>query len=74
MALLVVESVPHDELVRDLETDVADRNLDDAGFPLGEQRANSERTRVAALQRLEEIAEGESGVDDVLDDQHVASF
>ena len=48
VALLVVEPVADREAVRDLEADVADRQVDPPALGLGQQRADLERARVRA--------------------------
>ena len=57
---------------RDAEADVLQVGLDLLQPFLDEQRAHLERRRPARLQVLAEVREREAGVDDVLDDQHVA--
>ena len=71
--LAVVEAVADDELVRDREADVVDRDLDEPPGRLVEQRADAQRARVLAAQVADQVVEGEAGVDDVLDDEDVAS-
>jgi hypothetical protein len=74
VALVQVEAVPDEELVRDGEADVANREiLDEATVGTVEERHRRERRRRAQRERLAEVVESEAGVDDVLDDQDVAS-
>jgi hypothetical protein len=75
VALVEVEAVPDEELVRNDEADVADRKiLDEAPVRAVEERGGDERGRLAQLERLDEVAERQAGVDDVLDDDHVTAF
>jgi hypothetical protein len=68
-----VEAIAHEELVGDREPDVADgKILDEPAVRTVEQRDGRERRGVAEAQRLAKVVEGQPGVDDVLDDQHVA--
>ena len=72
VALLQIESVADEELVRDGEADVADGEiLDEAAVRPVEQGDRGERRRRAQRKRLAEVVEGQPGIDDILDDQHV---
>src|SRR3954447_16627989 len=73
VALVVVQAVADDEGVRDVEADVlhVDRHL--LGLRLAEQREDLDRGWAARVQVRHQPREGQSGVDDVLDDQHVAA-
>jgi hypothetical protein len=71
--LVQVESVADEQLVGDREADVGDRQvLDEPSVRTVEERDDGERLRPTEAKRLAEIVEREPGVDDVLDDQHVA--
>src|SRR3954447_23864655 len=72
VALGEVEAVADHELVRDLEADVADGNVDLAPFWLRQQRADLEARRLARLQVPHQVGEGQPRIDDVLDDEDVA--
>ena len=74
VALGVVEAVADREAVGDLEADVAGREVDAQALRLGQQGADLQRGRIARLQVAHQVLQGEAGVDDVLDDQHVAVF
>jgi hypothetical protein len=68
-----VEAVPDEELVRDGEADVADRQiLDEAAVRAVEERNDRQRGGGAQLERAAEVVERQAGVDDVLDQQDVA--
>src|SRR6478752_8180618 len=71
VATVVVQAVTHDELVRDVEPDVAhlDRHL--LGLRLAEGGHDLQAGGVAAAQVADQVRQGQAGVDDVLDDQHV---
>ena len=71
--LVGVEAVPDDEAVGDLEAHVAACDVDLAPVGLGQQRADLERGRPARRQAAEQVRERQPGVDDVLDDEHVAA-
>ena len=71
--LAVVEAVADDELVRDREADVVDRDVHEPPGGLVEERADPERARVLAAQVPEQVVERQPGVDDVLDEQDVAA-
>ena len=64
-----VESVPDEELVRDREPDVADGKVVDKP-PVGtiEERRDRERGGPPEGQRLHQVVESQTRVDDVLDD------
>ena len=74
VVLAVVEAVADDELVRDREADVVDRDVDEAPGRLVEQRADPERAGVLAAQVAEQVVERQARVDDVLDDQDVLAL
>ena len=72
VALVQVEPVPDEELVRDREADVADGDvLDQAAVRAVEQGDRGEGARGAQSERLAEVVECQAGVDDVLHDEHV---
>src|SRR3954452_10280806 len=68
-----IEPVADDELVRDLEADVSHRDVDLAAAGLRQQGADLERRGLAGLQVAHQVRERQAGVDDVLDDEHVAA-
>jgi hypothetical protein len=73
-ALVEVEPVADEELVRDGEADVAHRDvLDEPAVRPVEQRHGGERRWGAERERLAEVVERQTGVDDVLDDDDVAA-
>jgi hypothetical protein len=74
VALVEVEAVADEELVRDREPDVRDRQVGDEA-PIGtvEERDRRERGGTPQTQRAAEVVEREAGVHDVLDDQDVAA-
>src|SRR6187399_2301008 len=70
---LVVQPVTHHKAIVDFETDVIDG---DGCFPprrLAEQTRRAKASRVARAQNVLQVGEGESGVDDVFDDEDVAA-
>src|SRR5581483_8030041 len=69
--LCEIQPVADHEAIRDLESDVADRQVHPAPLGLGEQRTDLERGGVPRLQASPEVLERQPGVDDVLDDQDV---
>jgi hypothetical protein len=74
VALVEVEAVADEELVRDDEADVADGQVvDEAAVRPVEQGDDGERARLAQRERLAEEAQRQSRVDDVLDQQDVAA-
>src|SRR5689334_10532221 len=72
IALRVVDPVADHELVRDLEADPARLHLDLAPRRLVEQRADLDPLGMARVEDFEHVLERVAGVDDVLDQQHVA--
>ncbi len=75
VALVEVEAVADEQLVRDDEADVAHRQVvhETAVGPIQQGRSH-ERARIPERERLAEEAQREAGVDDVLDDDDVAAF
>src|SRR3990170_3083177 len=74
VALPVVEAVSDDEAVRDGEAEVIDRDLHQPAGRLVEERADAQRGGVLPVQVADEVVEREPGVDDVLDDEDVATL
>ena len=73
VSLVEIEAVADEELVRDGEADVADRQiLDEPPVRPVEERGGCERAGLPEAQRPEEVVEREAGVDDVVDQQDVA--
>lgn len=73
-ALLEVEPVAGEELVRDGEADVTDRQVvDESAVRPVEQRADGDVRRPAESQYLDQVVEREPGVDDVRDEKDVPS-
>jgi hypothetical protein len=71
---LEIEPVPDEELVRDGESDVADREVfDQAAVGPVEEGDGREGRRAAERQGLDEVVERQPRVDHVLDDQDVAA-
>ena len=75
VALVEVEPVADEELVRHRETDVTDREVVDEP-PVGavEEGDRVQRRGRAQRQRLADVVERQTRVDDVLDEQDVAAF
>ena len=74
MPFRVVEAVADDEAIRDLEADVAHRNLDLAARRLRQEGADLERRGAARGEVPHEVGERQARVDDVLDDEDVAAL
>src|SRR6185503_8256604 len=72
--LPVVEPVADHEPVGDLESHVPALDVGLPPFGLGEQRAHLERGRLPRLQIADQVGQRQPGVDDVLDDHHVATL
>jgi hypothetical protein len=74
VALVEIEAVTHEELVRHGEPDVVHREiLHEAAVRPVEQRDGGERRGRAERKRLAEVVERQTGVDDVLDDDDVTA-
>src|SRR5215207_3690607 len=74
VALGVVEPVPDHEHARDVEAGVLHLDVGLELLGLVEQGAHLEGGRAPAAQVLEQVVQGQAGVDDVLDDEHVAAL
>src|SRR5829696_8018518 len=70
----VVEPVPDDEAVGDLEPHVAGAELHPAALGLREQRAHLERAGSARAEVAQQVLQRQARVDDVLDDEDVATL
>ena len=67
-----VEPVADDEAVLDGEAEVVDLHLDPRPRRLVQERADLARSRAPRVRRRsDEVRDGEPGVDDVLDEEHV---
>jgi hypothetical protein len=74
VALVEVEAVADEVLVGDGEADVAHRQvLDEPAVRTVEERRGRERARPPQPERPEEVVERQAGVDDVVDQEHVAA-
>jgi hypothetical protein len=75
VALVEVEAVADEVLVGNGEADVAHCEiLHQSPVRTVEERRRGEGARIPEEQRLAQVVEREAGVDDVLDDEHVASI
>ena len=73
VALVEVEPVADEELVRHDEADVPHRQVgDEAPVRAVEERCDRERPRRAQLEQAAQVVQRQAGVDDVLDEQDVA--
>ena len=72
VTLGVVQAVADDELVGDVEADVGDVDVGAHGVGLAQQRAHPQRPRMPGREVAQQPGQRQPGVDDVLDDQHVA--
>src|ERR1700737_1824014 len=74
IAFAVVQAVPDDEPVRNLEPAVRDRKrFEDSPAGAVQQGAELQARWGARLQQAQQVSGGEAGVDDVLDQEHVPS-
>src|ERR1022692_4869511 len=73
VALGVVKTVADHELISDLETGVGDLDLHLGCRLFAQQNADGDRGRIARLQVVYQVGQGQAGVDDVLDHQHMAA-
>src|SRR5262249_33072496 len=71
VALRVVQPVADHELVRDLEPGIGDLDVRLHRVRLAQHCGDRHRSRVARLQVAHQPRQRETGVDDVLNDQHV---
>src|SRR6185436_7292612 len=69
----VIESVAHDEVVLDREADVFHRHLNPAPRRLAQQTRRPQRLGVAHAEDVVQVVQRQAGVDDVFDDNDVAS-
>ena len=69
-----VEAVADDEAILDGEAEVVDRHLDLGARRLVEERADLDARRMARAEELEQVRDGEAGVDDVLDEEDVLAL
>src|SRR5206468_4042364 len=74
VALVVVESISHDEHVRDSKPDVSKVEVDQPARRLVQQRAHLQRRRLARAQAAQHVVQRQPGVDDVFDDQDVPAL
>jgi len=75
IALVEVEAVADEELVRDREAHVADwQVVDEPPVRAIEEGDGVQRSRCAQGQRLADVVERQARVDDVLDEQDVAAL
>jgi hypothetical protein len=71
-ALVQVEPVADEKLVGDGEPNVPHRQvLDQAPVRPVEERRHGHRSRASEVERLDQVVEGQPGIDDVLHDEHV---
>src|SRR5215217_1539614 len=71
LALVQVKAVPDQEHVGDLEANIGQGDVNDPPGPLVQQGTDPQAGRPAGGQHPEQVGEGQPGVDDVLDHQHV---
>src|ERR671919_3188271 len=74
VAFGVVEPVPDHEHARDVEAGVLHLDVGLELLGLVQQGAHLEGGRAPAAEVLEQVVQGQAGVDDVLDEQHVAAL
>src|SRR5699024_6355887 len=71
VALGEIQSVAHDELVGDVETDLQDVQIRLHGIGFAQQGDDLDRARVPRAEVAHEPRQGQARIDDVLDDDHV---
>lgn len=72
--LRVIEAIAHDELVGALEAHIAAVHVGLIGRVLAQERGHGDGRRPAGLQVLDEIAEREARVQNILGNDHVATL
>ena len=70
----VVETVADHEPVLDREADVVHLHVDLAAARFAQQAGGAQRAGTAGQQDFLQVMQGQAGVDDVFDDDHVAAF
>src|SRR6476646_885163 len=69
--LFVIQAAAHHEAVGNFETAIIHRHLHNTAHRAIEQSADSERARLTPGQSLKKVTRGETGIDDVFDQQDV---
>ena len=69
--LLEVQAAAHHEPVGDLKTSIVHRHLNNSTCGAVEERADSQRARLASGQRLQQVARGEAGIHDIFHQQNI---
>src|SRR5213079_1625951 len=72
--LAVIEAVAEDVVVGDLKPHVSHRDVDQPAERAVEEGDHLEGCRPAVAKLAQDIVEGEAGVDDVLDQEHVPAL
>src|SRR5262249_13875928 len=72
--LLVVEAVPHDEFIWNLETDILEIEIDNPARSPIQQHANLDRAGISAQQGSHQVSHGKTGIDDVFNQQYILSI
>lgn len=70
----VIQAVADHEHIGDIKAVVVDRHIDRARTTLGQERTDLDRLGAQLAQMLEEPRDRQSGIDDVLDDDDIASL
>src|SRR5258708_1788763 len=72
--LALIETVAYDEAIFDGEPKVVDRNRGARARRLVQERTYLDGARKTGAQKLEEVGDRETRIDDVLDEEHVFAF
>ena len=70
----VVEPIADDELIGDIESDVPGFDVHLDGVWFAQQRENLERCRLARPKVLQQPRQGETGIENVFNDQDVSTL
>src|SRR5699024_5548942 len=74
VAFGVVKAVADDKFIRDIKAHVVQVNIGGNYLRLAQQGNNFQGLRVTAFEVAQQPGQGQAGVDDVFDDQHIAAF
>jgi len=69
----IVHAAADDELIGDVKPDISDRQVESDRRRLAQQGADGETCRPTLLQRIDNGGDRAAGVENVLDDEHVAA-
>ena len=72
--LLVIKSIPNHILIGNIEPHVIDGDVDGPSIGLTQQSTDFDRAGFLLRQGLDQILNGQSGVDDILNQQDIFAF